>query len=274
MIDLTNAPKMAAGMVTARLMLPWYLYVVPAFFFLFVCMEGIDSHPAGPGETVWIVSLVLTALSVCAMLGIAASPTIIRDEALDSEFHHLRDSQRAYRSDETRAAEIEAAAKMRELGLQAQPYPLYFWEADPADPEIEGDITVRVKCLTPTQRFHSFIQGYRLTDASGLRVTVAEDGEEDEPRLVTLTVTPQTLHPHREDPAMAGILTLEDEATLTRVQSWVTQLNTEARSQYRRALHGQPAALPSGESLMLPEPTPSELRLEQVTRIQRHLIPR
>ena len=166
--------------------------------------------------------------------------------------------------------EVKAQRKMRELGLKGRPYPVYFWDAvkEPRDrhrSHLGSRICVRVHKVTRTESYSSFIPGYQIKPARGETVAEVVDSEEGkEFSLKSTTIADQYLADERDpsrDPEMDGVLSEEDEQTLTRVQAWVNSLNAQAKSEYESGLKGQ-LALP-------PAPEPVDHKLHQVRQIQR-----
>lgn len=106
------------------------------------------------------------------------------------------------------------------------------------------------------ESFGTFIQGYKIESAAGAlvsRVLEDSDGEDgEELAIAQLKVEDQYLSP---DPEAEGVLTLEDEETLRRVDAWVRQLNAEAKSEVKRRRR---------DLKLLENPTPAQRRLEQV----------
>lgn len=153
------------------------------------------------------------------------------------------------------------------------PYPLYFWELEEArlsgSPRAQrGDIAVKVKRVQRTPNsYGAFIHGYSIASAHGQTVAVIEDRDGDEqPELSSTTVTTQYLKPDPDDLELAGMLTPEDEETLTRVQTWVNQLNASAKSEYQQSRRGQKSLPASG--------SPLDRRLAQAEQIQRKALSR
>lgn len=239
--------EMTKWMLEWRLAIASTLKLLLGFSSMYAVGSLIDNTPASPLETGGILTLLLTG-GLTLRQGVKAWRR--GEESL------------LYRSS---SQELEARERMRELGLKGRPYPVYFWELTPSDEPDKGDVKLTVMRLERDPTDYGWcLPGYSVCDASGTSITVVEDTDGDnEPEITSLPVTPQYLRPDPDDPEMEGLVNLEDQETLARVQSWVNQLNADAQAEYKRQQKGLPALQ------ALADASPAEQRLSQLRQIQR-----
>lgn len=169
------------------------------------------------------------------------------------------------------SAEVEAVQTMVEQGLQSRPYPLYFWEAFPAEHARarsesgrEGEIAVEVKRFTRKPRDGCLIRAYQISEPRASVESVVEKKGELEVVKHPLETQFIQVEPQR------GGLSGQDQETLVQVQAWVNQLNQAAREQHlqarRRKRRWSKSPLPPPAPL-----TPLQQSLQEIRQLQRVL---